>query len=316
MKQYTVTGKKDTRSGFGVGLVEAAKKNPDIVGLVADLTPSLKMGDFARQFPERFIQCGIGEANMAGVASGLALAGKVPFIGSFAEFVSGRIYDQVRQEIAYGNTNVKIASSHAGITCGEDGATHQAMEDVALMRAMPNMTVVVPCDYNQTIAATKAVAEYDGPVYLRFGRPSMPIFTDENQDFEVGKAYVMNDGKDVTILTYGHLVWPALEAAAMLEAKGISAEIVNVATIKPLDTETILASVAGTGRCLVCEEHNRAGGLGEAVAALLMENGLGGTAFAMLNGGDRFGESGTPAALMDAYGFTPENIASIAEKLK
>ena len=313
MTKYEIKGKKDTRSGFGAGLLEAARKNPAVVGLVADLTPSLKMGEFAKEFPERFFQCGIAEANMAGVAAGLAIAGKVPFIGSFAEFVTGRIYDQVRQEIAYGNTNVKIASSHAGITLGEDGATHQTMEDVALMRALPNMAVVAPCDYNQTLAATKAAAEYQGPVYLRFGRPSMPIFTDENQDFEIGKTYVMNEGGDVTIIAYGHLVWPALEAAQLLEDRGISAEVLNVATIKPLDKETILASLTKTRRCIICEEHNQAGGLGEMIAALVLENAVAMESFKLLNGGDRFGESGTPAQLMSEYGFTAENIAALAQ---
>ena len=312
MTEYKILGKSDTRSGFGVGLVEAAKANPNVVGLVADLTPSLKMGDFAKQFPERFFQCGIAEANMCGVAAGLAITGKVPFIGSFAEFVTGRIYDQVRQEVAYGNTNVKIASSHAGITLGEDGATHQTMEDIALMRALPHMVVLAPCDFNQTVEATKAAAEYNGPVYIRFGRPSVPIFIPEGQKFEIGKAYVMNEGKDVTILSYGHLVWPALQAAELLEKEGIIAEVINVATIKPLDTDTILASVAKTGCCIVCEEHNRAGGLGEAVAAVIAENG--GQSVRLLNGGDRFGESGKPAELLEAYGFTPEGIADCARK--
>lgn len=312
MTEYKILGKSDTRSGFGVGLVEAAKANPNVVGLVADLTPSLKMGDFAKQFPERFFQCGIAEANMCGVAAGLAITGKVPFIGSFAEFVTGRIYDQIRQEVAYGNTNVKIASSHAGITLGEDGATHQTMEDIALMRALPHMVVLAPCDFNQTVEATKAAAEYNGPVYIRFGRPSVPIFTLEGQKFEIGKAYVMNEGKDVTILSYGHLVWPALQAAELLEKDGIYAEVINVATIKPLDTDTILASVAKTGCCIVCEEHNRAGGLGEAVAAVIAENG--GQSICLLNGGDRFGESGKPAELLEAYGFTPEGIADSARK--
>lgn len=312
MTEYKILGKSDTRSGFGVGLVEAAKANPNVVGLVADLTPSLKMGEFAKQFPERFFQCGIAEANMAGVAAGLAISGKVPFIGSFAEFVTGRIYDQVRQEIAYGNTNVKIASSHAGITLGEDGATHQTMEDIALMRALPHMVVLAPCDFNQTVEATKAAAEYNGPVYIRFGRPSVPIFTAEGQKFEIGKAYVMNEGKDVTILSYGHLVWPALQAAELLEKEGICAEVINVATIKPLDTCTILASVAKTGCCIVCEEHNNAGGLGEAVSAVIAQNG--GQPVRLLNGGDRFGESGSPAELLAAYGFTPEGIAEVARK--
>jgi len=313
MKQYKVTGKSDTRSGFGVGLVEAAKANKNVVGLVADLTPSLKMGDFAKQFPERFFQCGIAEANMAGAAAGLAITGKIPFIGSFAEFVTGRIYDQVRQEIAYGNANVKIASSHAGITLGEDGATHQTMEDIALMRALPHMAVVAPCDFNQTVAATKAIAEYNGPAYLRFGRPSMPIFTPANQKFEVGKAYIMEKGTDVTILCYGHLVWPAIQAAEMLEKKKISAEVINVATIKPLDKKTVLSSIKKTGCVVICEEHNMAGGLGEAVAALVAANAPAPIEF--LNGGDRFGESGSPAALMEAYNLTPDGIVKACRKV-
>lgn len=312
MTKYEILDKQDTRSGFGVGLVKAAEKNPKVVGLTADLVPSVKMGEFSKRFPERFFECGIGEANMAGVASGMAIAGKVPFIASFAEFVSGRIYDQVRQEICYGNANVKIASSHAGITLGEDGATHQTMEDIALMRALPGMTVVAPCDYNQAIAATVAAAEYEGPVYLRFGRPVMPVFTAPDQKFEIGKAYVMNEGKDVTILCYGHLVWPCLQAAELLEKEGISAEVVNVATIKPLDKETILASVRKTGRVVICEEHNQAGGLGEAVATIIACEGIAGKV-TLLNGKDRWGESGKPAELMAEYGFTPEHIAELCK---
>lgn len=315
MTEYKILDNKDTRSGFGAGLVIAADKNPAVVGLVADLTPSLKMDDFAKKYPGRFYECGIAEANMAGVAAGLAITGKIPFIGSFAEFVSGRIYDQVRQEIAYGNTNVKIASSHAGITLGEDGATHQTMEDVALMRALPGMTVVAPCDYNQAVAATVAAAEYEGPVYLRFGRPVVPVFTAPDQNFEIGKAYVMNEGKDVTILCYGHLVWPCLQAAALLEKEGVSAEVINVATIKPLDTKTILASLAKTGRCVICEEHNLAGGLGEAVCTVLAQEGAA-CKVKLLNGGDRWGESGTPAELLKDYNFTPECIAELCKKLQ
>lgn len=312
MKEYKILDNKDTRSGFGDGLVKAAAGNPRVVGLVADLTPSLKMTEFAKQFPERFYECGIGEANMAGVAAGMAVAGKIPFIGSFAEFVSGRIYDQVRQEICYGNANVKIASSHAGVTLGEDGATHQTMEDIALMRALPGMTVVAPCDYNQAVAATLAAADYQGPVYLRFGRPSMPVFTPAEQKFEIGKAYVMNEGGDVTLLCYGHLVWPCIQAAGLLEKDGIGAEVINVATIKPLDTETVLASLKKTGRCVVCEEHNLAGGLGEAVCAVIAGAGLA-CRTSLLNGGDRWGESGTPADLMNSYGFTPENITALCK---
>lgn len=313
MTKYEILDKKDTRSGFGAGLVVAADENPNVVGLVADLTPSLKMGDFSKKYPERFFECGIAEANMAGVAAGLAINGKIPFIGSFAEFVSGRIYDQVRQEIAYGNTNVKIASSHAGITLGEDGATHQTMEDVALMRVLPNMTVVAPCDYNQALAATVAAAKYQGPVYLRLGRPVMPVFTAPDQKFEIGKAYVMTEGTDVTILCYGHLVWPAIQAAELLESEGISAEVVNVATIKPLDKETVFGSMKKTKATVVCEEHNSCGGLGEMIAGLTAAC-PNRPSITLLNGGDRFAESGTPAKLMEAYGFTAENIASLCKK--
>ena len=304
MSKYIDTGKKDTRSGFGAGLLEAGRKNPQVLALTADLKGSLKMDAFAAEFPDRFIQCGIAEANMVGAAAGLAIAGKIPFIGSFAEFVTGRVYDQLRQEVAYGHTNVKIASSHAGITLGEDGATHQTMEDIALMRALPGVAVVVPCDYNQTKQATIAAAEWDGPVYLRFGRPSVPNFTDPEQPFEIGKAYVMNEGKDITVFCCGHLVWEALQAAEALEADGISVEVVNVATIKPLD-------VRKTGKAIVAEEHNMAGGLGEAIAALLARKQPAPLCF--MNGGDRFGETGTPAALMALYGL---DAAHIVEKVK
>ena len=269
MKKYTDTGKKDTRSGFGEGLYEAAAKNPDVVALTADLIGSVKMGKFAKDFPERFFQCGIAEANMIGTAAGLALTGKTAFASSFAEFVTGRVYDQIRQEVAYGHTNVKIAASHAGITLGEDGATHQTMEDIALMRALPGMVVINPCDFNQTKAATIAAAEYYGPVYLRFGRPSVPNFTPEDQKFEIGKAIIMNEGTDVTIIATGHLVWEALKAAESLEAEGVSAEVIDIATIKPLDREAVIASVSKTGAVVCAEEHNMAGGLGELIAGTL-----------------------------------------------
>ena len=308
MKKYIDTGKKDTRSGFGVGLLKAGQADPRVVALTADLKGSLKMDAFAAEFPERFIQCGIAEANMVGAAAGLAITGKIPFIGSFAEFVTGRVYDQIRQEVAYGNTNVKIASSHAGITLGEDGATHQTMEDLALMRALPGMVVLNPCDFNQTVQATIAAAKYQGPVYLRFGRPSVPNFTDPEKPFEIGKADVMTEGKDITVFACGHLVWEALQAAEALEAEGISVEVVNVATVKPLDEETILASAAKTGKVLVAEEHNRAGGLGEAIAALLAEKQP--TRVWFLNGEDRFGQSGTPAALMELYGLDAAHLAA------
>ncbi len=284
-----------------------------MVALTADLKGSLKMDAFAAEFPERFIQCGIAEANMVGAAAGLALAGKIPFIGSFAEFVTGRVYDQVRQEVAYGMTNVKIASSHAGITLGEDGATHQTMEDIALMRALPGMVIINPCDYNQTKAATVAAAKYDGPVYLRFGRPGVPNFTPEDQEFVIGKALVMNEGKDVTIFATGHLVWESLLAAEALEAEGISAEVIDIATIKPLDEESVIASVKKTGAAVVAEEHNTAGGLGEAIAGVLAASLPAPLEF--INGGDRFGQTGTPSALMKAYGLDAEHVALAAKKV-
>ena len=312
MKKYIDQGKVDTRSGFGEGLLLAGRRNSNVVAMTADLKGSLKMGAFAKEFPERFIQCGIAEANMVGAAAGLAITGKVPFIGSFAEFVTGRVYDQLRQEVAYGHTNVKIASSHAGITLGEDGATHQTMEDIALMRALPGMAVVVPCDYTQTKNATIAAAEYNGPVYLRFGRPSVPNFTGADEPFEIGKIYKLNEGKDVTIAACGHLVWEALAAAEMLEAEGISAEVLNVATIKPLDGETLMESVAKTGCIVVAEEHNMAGGLGEAVAGVLAANRPAPMVF--VNGADRFGQSGTPAELMKAYGLDAAHLAEAAKK--
>jgi transketolase len=312
MKKYIDTGKKDTRSGFGAGLLIAGKADPNVVALTADLKGSLKMDAFAAEFPERFFQCGIAEANMVGAAAGLAITGKVPFIGSFAEFVTGRVYDQVRQEVAYGNTNVKIASSHAGITLGEDGATHQTMEDIALMRALPGMVVLNPCDYNQTLQATVAAAKYDGPVYLRFGRPSVPNFTDPDEPFVIGKAVMMNEGKDVTLIATGHTVWEALQAAEALEAEGISAEVIDIASIKPLDEEAIIASAKKTGAIVVAEEHNMAGGLGEAVASCLAKSVP--TPVEFVNGEDKFGQSGTPSALMAAYGLDAPHIAEAAKK--
>ena len=312
MKKYIDTGKKDTRSGFGAGLLEAGRADANVVALAADLKGSLKMDAFAAEFPERFIECGIAEANMVGVAAGLALTGKVPFCGSFAEFITGRVYDQVRQEVAYGHTNVKLASSHAGITLGEDGATHQTMEDVALMRALPGMTVLVPCDYNQTVQATLAAAKFVGPVYLRFGRPSVPNFTDPAEPFEIGKVYELNPGSDVTLIANGHLVWEALQAAEALEAEGISAAVLNVATVKPLDEKAIVASVAKTGAVVVAEEHNAYGGLGEALASALAAQAPAPIEF--VNGGDRFGQSGTPAELMQYYGLDAAHIAAAAKK--
>ena len=270
------------------------------------------MDAFANEFPERFIQCGIAEANMIGAAAGLAITGKIPFAGSFAEFVTGRVYDQIRQEVAYGQTNVKIAASHAGITLGEDGATHQTMEDIALMRALPGMVVINPCDYNQTKAATIAAAKYNGPVYLRFGRPSVPNFTPEDQEFEIGKAYVLNEGKDVTIIATGHLVWEALKAAETLESEGICAEVIDIATIKPLDEAAVVASALKTKAVVVAEEHNMAGGLGELIAGVLAEKSP--VPMEYVNGRDQFGQSGKPAELMTAYGLDAAHIAEAAKK--
>lgn len=310
--EYINTGNKDTRSGFGAGLYQAASCNPEIIALCADLAGSLKMEKFAEAWPERFIQCGIAEANMIGVAAGAALTGKIPFAGSFAEFITGRVYDQIRQEVAYGNTNVKIAASHAGITLGEDGATHQTMEDIALMRALPNMTVINPCDYNQTKAATIAAAAYHGPVYLRFGRPSVPNFTPEDQVFEIGKALVMNEGKDVTVFATGHLVWEALQAAKELENEGIFAEIIDIHTIKPLDTDAVVASVAKTGAAVCAEEHLIAGGLGELIAGTLARHLPAPVEFVAVD--DKFGQSGSPSELMKAYGLDASHIVSAARK--
>ena len=311
-KKYTNTGNKDTRSGFGAGLLEAGRKNPNIVALTADLLGSVKMDAFAKEFPERFFQCGIAEANMIGAAAGLAITGKVAFASSFAEFVTGRVYDQIRQEVAYGHTNVKVCASHAGITLGEDGATHQTMEDIALMRALPNMVVINPCDYNQCKAATLAIAEYEGPVYLRFGRPTMPNFTPEDQVFEIGKAICLNEGSDVTIFATGHLVWEAVNAAELLEAEGISAEVIDIATIKPLDIEAVVASAKKTGAVVCAEEHNMCGGLGELIAGVLAANAP--TPMEYINGGDKFGQSGTPAQLLSLYGMNATNIAAAAKK--
>ena len=311
MKKYIDSGKIDTRSGFGVGLYEAGKADSRVVALTADLKGSLKMDQFAAEFPERFIQCGIAESNMVGAAAGLAVTGKIPFVGSFAEFVSGRVYDQVRQEVGYGHTNVKIASSHAGITLGEDGATHQTMEDIALMRAIPGMVVINPCDFNQTKQATIAAAKYDGPVYLRFGRPSWPNFTPD-EPFEIGKAYIMNEGSDVTIIACGHLVWESIKAAEALEAEGISAEVINIATIKPLDEAAVLASALKTKAVVVAEEHNSAGGIGELIAGVLAKSAP--TPMEFLNGEDKWGQSGTPAELLAAYGLDAAHIVEAAKK--
>lgn len=308
--KFTYTDKKDTRSGFGDGLLELGRTNPNVVGLCADLTGSLKMGAFKKEFPERFFQVGIAEANMIGLAAGMTIGGKIPFTGTFANFSTGRVYDQIRQSVAYSGKNVKICASHAGLTLGEDGATHQILEDIGMMKMLPHMTVINPCDYNQTKAATIAIAEHEGPVYLRFGRPSMPIFTPANQKFEIGKAWKMVDGKDVSIFATGHLVWEAILAEAILAEKGISAEIINIHTIKPLDEDAILASVAKTGCAVSAEEHQINGGLGESIANTLVRNNP--KPLEMVAVKDSFGESGTPAELMKKYGLSAENIVAAA----
>lgn len=311
MKKYTFTEKKDTRSGFGAGMEALGKSNPNVVALCADLVASLKLDAFIKNNPERFIQCGIAEANMIGVAAGMAIAGYIPYATTFANFGSGRVYDQIRQSVAYSGANVKIAVSHAGLTLGEDGATHQILEDLAMMRAMPEMTVINPCDYNQTKAATIAIADYKGPVYLRFGRPVVPVFTDADQPFEIGKAWMVNEGKDVSIIATGHLVWEAILAGEILEKEGIDAEIINIHTIKPLDEEAILKSVAKTNCVVTAEEHQLNGGLGDAVCQLLSRTTP--TPVEMIGVNNSFGESGTPAQLMEKYGL---NAASIVEKVK
>lgn len=313
MKTYENTTKKDLRSGFGEGLVAAGKENPEVVALTADVTGSVKMDGFAKTFPERFVQCGIAEANMVGIAAGMSLSGKVPFIGGFAEFVTGRIYDQIRQVVAYSNKNVKVCGSHAGITLGEDGATHQTMEDIGLMKALPNMTVLVPCDANQTHNATLAAARHNGPVYLRFGRPKMPNFTDINEPFVIGKAQLLNEGSDVSIFACGHLVWEALEAAAELEKEGISAEVINIHTIKPLDTEAIIKSARKTGAVVTCEEHLFNNGLGDSVAQTLAMNCPTPMEYVAME--DRFGESGTPAQLLEHFGLKSGNIVNAVHKV-
>ncbi len=313
MKKYSYTEKKDTRSGFGAGLLEAGKRNPNVVALCADLTGSLKMDAFKNEFPERFFQAGIAEANMIGVAAGMTIGGKIPFAGSFANFVTGRVYDQVRQSIAYSNKNVKICASHAGITLGEDGATHQIMEDIGLMKMLPNMIVINPADYNQTYLATIAIAEIDNPVYLRFGRPKVPVFTSLDDEFKIGEAIVFNEGSDVSIFATGHLLWKAIEAGEILEAKGISAEIINIHTIKPLDAKAILKSVKKTGAVVSAEEHFMNGGLGDSIAQLLVREYP--VPMEMVAVNDKFGESGTPDALMEKYHLDTPDIVAAAEKV-
>ncbi|RZN83197.1 MAG: transketolase family protein [Winogradskyella sp.] len=312
MKTYENTGNKDTRSGFGAGLTELGQTNENVVALCADLIGSLKMDAFKANHPERFYQVGIAEANMIGIAAGLTIGGKIPFTGTFANFSTGRVYDQIRQSVAYSGKNVKICASHAGITLGEDGATHQILEDIGLMKMLPGMTVINTCDFNQTKAATLAIAEHNGPVYLRFGRPKVANFTSENQNFEIGKAVKLTEGNDVTLVATGHLVWEALEAAKALHEEGISAEVVNIHTIKPLDDKAILESVSKTGCVVTAEEHNYLGGLGESVSRVLVKNNPSPQEFVATN--DTFGESGTPAQLMDKYGLNSKAIVEAAKK--
>lgn len=313
MKKYTYTDKKDTRSGFGAGLLELGKQNANVVALCADLTESLKMDAFAKEFPDRFFQVGIAEANMIGIAAGLTIGGKIPFTGTFANFSTGRVYDQIRQSVAYSGKNVKICASHAGLTLGEDGATHQILEDIGLMKMLPGMTVINTCDFNQTKAATLAIAKHEGPVYLRFGRPVVPNFTPADQNFEIGKAVMLNEGTDVTIVATGHLVWKAIEAGEKLAEQGISAEIINIHTIKPLDDAAILKSVAKTKCVVTAEEHQMNGGLGDSVAQLLSRHTPTPQEFVAVN--DSFGESGTPDQLMTKYGLDAINIVEAAQKV-
>jgi transketolase len=311
MKIYTNTGNKDTRSGFGAGLTELGRTNPNVVALCADLVGSLKMDQFIKENPERFFQVGVAEANMMGIAAGMTIGGKIPFTGTFANFSTGRVYDQIRQSIAYSGKNVKICASHAGLSLGEDGATHQILEDIGLMKMLPGMTVINTCDFNQTKAATIAIANHHGPVYLRFGRPSVPNFTAENQTFEIGKAILLTEGTDVTIVATGHLVWEGLEAAKVLAEKGISAEVINIHTIKPLDDKAILDSVSKTKCIVTAEEHNFLGGLGESVARVLSQNKPTPQEFVATN--DTFGESGTPSQLMNKYGLNSQAIIKAVE---
>lgn len=313
MKKYTSTGEKDTRSGFGAGLLELGRKNPNVVALTADLAGSLKMNEFEKEFPERFFQCGVAEANMMGIAAGLTIGDKIPFTGTFANFSTGRVYDQIRQSIAYSEKNVKICASHAGLTLGEDGATHQILEDIGLMKMLPNMTVINPCDYNQTKAATHAIAAHKGPVYLRFGRPKVPNFTADDQEFVIGKAVVLNEGKDISIFATGHLVWKAIEAGQILAEKGIDAEIINIHTIKPLDEEAVIRSVRKTKCVVTAEEHERNGGLGDSIAQLLARCYPAPMEMVAVN--DKFGESGTPEELMKKYGLDTPDIVKAAEKV-
>ena len=310
---YPVIDQKDTRSGFGAGLLELGRTNPNVVGLCADLTGSLKMDAFQKEFPDRFFQVGIAEANMMGIAAGLTIGGKIPFTGTFANFSTGRVYDQIRQSIAYAGKNVKICASHAGLTLGEDGATHQILEDIGLMRVLPGMTVIVPCDHNQTKQATIAIGAHDGPVYLRFGRPKWPVFIPADMPFKIGKAQRLIEGTDVSIFACGHLVWRALQAAEELAKQGVKAEVINVHTIKPMDVDAVLASVGKTGCAVTCEEHNKFGGLGDAIAQVLTTQRPTPQEYVAVN--DSFGESGTPDQLLKKYGLKAPVIVKAAQRV-
>lgn len=314
LKDIQVQNEKETRGGFGEGIYEIGKENPNVVVLTADLAGSMKLGPFIKDFPERFVQCGIAEANMIGIASGLTIGGKIPYTTTFANFSTGRVYDQIRQSVAYSGKNVKICASHAGLTLGEDGATHQILEDIGMMRMLPGMTVIVPCDFNQTKAATKAIASYEGPVYLRFGRPKWPNFTKEDgSDFVIGKAQVLNEGTDITLFACGHLVWKAIEAGRILEEKGYSVELINVHTIKPLDEEAVIKSITKTGCAVTCEEHNVLGGLGDSIAHVAARHFP--VPIEYVGTKDTFGESGTPTQLLAKYGLDTPDIVAAAEKV-
>jgi len=312
LKDIQVTGKKDTRSGFGDGIAEVARKNSNVVALTADLAGSLKLATFIKEFPERFFQCGIAEANMIGIGAGLTIGGKIPYTTTFANFSTGRVYDQIRQSVAYSNKNVKICASHAGLTLGEDGATHQILEDIGMMKMLPGMTVIVPCDYSQTKAATIAIADYVGPVYLRFGRPVWPIFTNES-DFVLGKAQIFSEGTDVSIFACGHLVWKAIEAGKILQEKGVSVEVINIHTIKPIDEEAIVNSIKKTKCAVTAEEHNIFGGLGDSVAHVASKNFP--IPIEYVGTKDTFGESGTPEQLLAKYGLDTPDIVAAAERV-
>lgn len=309
LKDIQVLNEKETRGGFGEGILEAGRKNPNVVALTADLLGSMKLQAFIKEFPDRFVQCGIAEANMIGVAAGLTIGGKIPYTTTFANFSTGRVYDQIRQSVAYSNKNVKICASHAGLTLGEDGATHQILEDIGMMKMLPGMTVIVPCDFNQTKAATIAIADYEGPVYLRFGRPKWPNFTPENEKFEIGKAQVLSEGTDITLFACGHLVWKCIEAGRILEEQGYSVEMINIHTIKPLDEEAVLKSITKTGCAVTAEEHNVLGGLGDSIAQVAARHMP--IPIEYIGTNDTFGESGTPLELLKKYGLdTPEIVAA------